>query len=88
MKSWYLYILECADNTLYTGITLDPERRLTEHNNGTGAKYTRARLPAAMVYCIPAGNRSEASRMEYRTKRLTRIKKRQLIETWVNEQGK
>ena len=88
MKSWYLYILECADNTLYTGITLDPERRLAEHNNGTGAKYTRARLPVAMVYCIPAGNRSEASRMEYRTKRLTRIKKRQLIETRSNEQGK
>ncbi|WP_300674767.1 GIY-YIG nuclease family protein [Desulfoluna sp.] len=79
MKSWFLYILECADGTLYTGITVDPERRLAEHNNGTGAKYTRARLPVAMVYCTPVSDRSEASRLEYRIKKLSRTAKLALI---------
>jgi len=79
MKSWYLYILKCADDTLYTGITVDPDRRLAEHNEGTGAKYTRARLPVAMVYCTTAKDRSEASRMEYRIKKLPRKSKLELI---------
>jgi putative endonuclease len=79
MKPWYLYILECADKTLYTGITVDPVRRLAEHNEGTGAKYTRARLPVAMVYRTEAKDRSEASRMEYRIKKLPRKAKLELI---------
>ncbi|BCS97453.1 hypothetical protein DSLASN_30850 [Desulfoluna limicola] len=79
MKPWYLYILECADKTLYTGITVDPDRRLAEHNDGTGAKYTRARLPVTMVYCTEAKDRSDASRMEYRIKKLPRKAKLDLI---------
>lgn len=80
MKPWYLYIVECADQTLYTGITVDPQKRLAHHNKGTGAKYTRARLPVAMVYCTPAKDRSEASRMEYRIKKMPRKAKLALIE--------
>ena len=81
MKPWTLYILECAAGTLYTGITTDPERRLAEHNAGTGARYTRARLPVTMVYQAPAKDRSEASRLEYRIKKLPRKAKLEMIKT-------
>ena len=87
MKPWYLYILECADTTFYTGITVDPQKRLACHNKGSGAKYTRARLPVTMVYCTPAKDRSEASRMEYRIKKLTRKAKRALIESGHKKRG-
>jgi len=79
MKPWYLYILECADGTLYTGITTDPGRRLDEHNTGVGARYTRARLPVAMVYQVSVKDRSEASRLEYRIKKLPRKAKLEMI---------
>lgn len=79
MKPWYLYILECADGTLYTGITTDPGRRLAEHNAGVGARYTRARLPVTMVYQTSVKDRSEASRLEYRIKKLPRKTKLEMI---------
>ena len=85
MKDWYLYILECADGTLYTGITLDLERRLGEHNGGQGAKYTRARLPVKMVYHIEVADRSRASKMEYRVKKMPRAKKLEIISGTINE---
>ena len=70
---YYVYILECADTTLYTGITTDLERRLDEHNNSTkGAKYTRARRPVKLVYSEELTNRSEASKREYYIKKLRR----------------
>jgi len=81
MKPWYLYILKCADGTLYTGITVDPERRLDEHNQGIGARYTHARRPVTMVYLTSVKDRSEASRLEYRTKKLPRKAKLELIKT-------
>jgi putative endonuclease len=79
MKKWYVYILQCADGTLYTGITTDVNRRLNEHNSGKGAKYTRTRLPVMIVAVTEAGSRSEASKEEYRIKQLTREQKMKLI---------
>lgn len=78
-KPWYVYILKCADDTLYTGITTDVNRRLNEHNKGTGAKYTKTRLPVVLVAVSEASNRSEASKEEYRIKQLTKKEKLQLI---------
>lgn len=82
-KNMYqLYILECADSTLYTGITTDLDRRLTEHNDSKlGAKYTSARRPVRLVYSQDFENRSLASREEYRIKKLTREEKIALINT-------
>jgi putative endonuclease len=79
MKKWYVYILQCADGTLYTGITTDVNRRLNEHNSGKGAKYTRTRLPVMVVAVTEASSRSEASKEEYRIKQLTREQKMKLI---------
>lgn len=78
-KIWYVYILQCSDNTLYTGITTDLDRRLYEHNKGIGAKYTRGRLPVKITWFSEHSNRSEASKEEYRIKQLTKNNKKQLI---------
>ncbi len=81
---YYVYILRCADDTLYTGITTDIERRLTEHNGEDaykkGAKYTRVRRPVVLVYSQKFEDRSSASSEEYRIKRLTRKEKELLID--------
>lgn len=78
--SYFVYILECSDNSLYTGITTNIEKRLNEHNTSTkGAKYTKARRPVKLVYQEPAQDRSAASKREYAIKKLTRIKKLKLI---------
>ena len=75
-----LYVLKCADDTLYTGITTDMERRLLEHNSSElGAKYTRARRPVKLVYHKSYKDRSEASIEESRIKKLPRSKKLELI---------
>ena len=80
---WYVYILECSDGTLYTGITTDLDKRLKTHNNGKGAKYTKARLPVVLKASFEAEDRSSASKEEYRIKQLTRKEKIELI----NEQS-
>ena len=78
---WYVYILHCADNTFYTGITTDLERRLMEHNESPrGAKYTRGRTPVKLVYKASHENRAHASKEEYRIKRLSRKEKLALFE--------
>lgn len=78
--SYSVYILQCADDTLYTGIATDVDRRLTEHNSSEkGAKYTRSRRPVRLVYREPFPDRSSASRREYEIKKLSRGKKLQLI---------
>jgi putative endonuclease len=75
-----LYILRCADGSLYTGIALDVARRLEEHRNGTrGAKYLRGRTPLELVFEQPAGDRAAAQRLEHRVKRLSRTEKEALI---------
>ncbi|MFT7328427.1 MAG: putative endonuclease [Crocinitomicaceae bacterium] len=78
---YYLYILRCADDTLYTGITTDLERRIKEHNGMMpgGAKYTAARNPVIVVYHSQHSNRSTASIEESRIKKLTRQQKEVLI---------
>jgi len=77
---YYLYILECADQTLYTGITTDLIRRTAEHNkNKLGAKYTSARRPVKIVYFKKFKNRSAASRAEARIKKLKKSEKLALI---------
>lgn len=80
--SWFVYIVRCADNTLYTGVARDVEKRLQQHNHGSaGAKYTRARRPVELVYREGAANRSEAQQREYRIRHLSAVQKRQLIES-------
>ena len=76
---WYVYIARCGDESLYTGITTDPARRELAHNRGTGAAYTRARLPVRLVYLEPAAGRSEALRREIAIKRLGRAEKEALV---------
>lgn len=78
---WYTYILKCADNTLYTGITTDISRRVDEHNsdNKLAAKYTRVRRPVTLVYQQPFKTRSLAARREAQIKKLTRLEKETLL---------
>ena len=78
--SWSVYILRCADGTLYTGIAPDVEKRLQKHNEGKGAKYTRGRGPVELVYREELANRAEASKREYQIKQLSRPEKLALIE--------
>jgi putative endonuclease len=76
---WFVYILECIDDTLYTGITNDLNKRIEKHNKGTGAKYTRGRGPVCLKWSYEAENKSEAAKMEYRIKKLSKSKKIDII---------
>ena len=77
---WFVYILECNDKTLYTGITTDLEKRVEEHNSGKeAAKYTRVRRPVKCVYNETHKNRSEATKREFAIKQLSRKEKLKLI---------
>jgi putative endonuclease len=80
-KPWYVYILRCADNSLYTGVTLDVKKRLDEHNGvtGNGAKYTRARRPVKLVYREESASRSDACKREYDIKSLSKTEKESLL---------
>jgi len=77
---YHLYILQCADKTLYTGVTVDLKRRVGEHNSSRlGAKYTRTRRPVKLVYSKKFRNRSSAQKAESRIKKLSRQEKLALI---------
>ena len=76
----YTYILECSDKSLYTGWTTDLEKRLQMHNQGKGAKYTRARLPVRLVYFEEYATKSEAMQREVAIKRMKRKEKQALIQ--------
>ncbi|WP_186206843.1 GIY-YIG nuclease family protein [Burkholderia gladioli] len=76
--SWYLYLIECEDGSVYTGITTDVDARFAQHANGTGARYTRSRKPRAVLASFELADRSSASRAEYWVKRLTPAQKREL----------
>lgn len=67
-RTWHIYLLQCADGTLYTGITVDPERRVKTHNAGRGARYTRTRLPVRLLASLPLPSHGEAMRLETRIK--------------------
>ena len=77
--TWFCYLLRCADDTLYCGITNDLTKRLAAHNAGTAAKYTRTRIPVELVFSETCDDRSVASKRELAIKRLTREKKLALI---------
>ena len=77
---WFVYVVECADSSLYTGITNDVARRINEHNYGAqAAKYTRARRPVELVYIEGFDTRSMATKREYEIKKMPRGEKLKLI---------
>lgn len=78
-KDWNVYIVRCADDSLYTGIAKDVEARLRRHNDGSGAAYTRSRRPVALAYVEPGMSRSEALVREAQLKRLPRSEKQRLV---------
>ncbi len=78
-QGWLVYLLRCADGSLYTGITNDLARRLRAHESGRGSRYTRSRLPVEPVWTRPCASRGEALRLEARIKRLPAARKRRLV---------
>ena len=81
MSSWLCYLLRCADDTLYCGITNDLDKRLAAHNAGTAAKYTRSRGPVQLVFVEECADRSTASKREIAIKHLSRAEKLALTES-------
>tara|TARA_B100000686_G_scaffold316781_1_gene364931 strand:- start:660 stop:920 length:261 start_codon:yes stop_codon:yes gene_type:complete len=77
--TWSVYILKCSDGSLYTGITVNLERRIAEHRKGVGARYTRGRGPFSLKYVEYCNNRSEATKREASIKSLSRSKKLKII---------
>ncbi|MBT5188016.1 MAG: GIY-YIG nuclease family protein [Kordiimonadaceae bacterium] len=77
--AWCVYILKCGDDSYYTGITNDLEKRVNDHECGKGAKYTRGRGPFKIIYKEDLDNRSEASKREIEIKKLSRPDKEKLI---------
>lgn len=80
-QTHYVYVVECSDGTLYTGYTTDVARRLAEHNDGTGAKYTAGRTPVTLRYVEYHDSRSAAQSREYEIKSYSRREKEQLVAT-------
>lgn len=80
MNKWVVYILECGDGSLYTGITTDLNKRLKKHNEGIASKYTRAKRPVSIVYTEEAVSVSSAKKREFEIKKLSRQDKLKLIE--------
>ena len=77
----YVYLLRCADGSLYCGWTTDPEARLAAHNSGRGAKYTRSKLPVKLVYTEAYADRHEALSREWHIKRMSREEKQRLCKS-------
>ena len=82
--NWYVYIVRCVDDSLYTGVATDVTRRVQEHNadDRLGARYTRARRPVQLVYSEVCRDRSQAQRREYAIRRLNRVQKESLLLDW------
>lgn len=87
--SWFVYIVRCSDDSLYTGVTTDIEKRIFQHNhcNKRGAKYTRVRRPVTLVYNEPANDRSSACQREYQIKQFSKRQKESLVMKNSNETG-
>ncbi|MFB6243461.1 MAG: GIY-YIG nuclease family protein [Halobaculum sp.] len=83
----YVYVLSCADGSLYTGYTTDPERRVAEHDAGEGAKYTRGRTPVELVHVERFDSRSAAMSREHEIKSLSRSAKERLVEGTTDSSG-
>lgn len=73
--TWYVYICQCFDQTLYTGISNNVAKRIAAHNNGKGAKYTKTRRPVVLLKQFECADRSSASKLEYKIKKMTRQQK-------------
>ena len=80
-RDWVVYVLKCRGGELYTGCTVDLERRVAQHNQGTGSKYTRSRRPVSLVYSEPCGSRSRALKRELEIKQMSRREKVRLVQT-------
>ena len=81
-SSWYVYLIECRDGSLYTGIAVDVALRYDKHVAGKGARYTRSHPPLRLLGQCAYPDRAEASRAEYRIKQLSAAQKRRLSESW------
>ncbi|MEM8858077.1 MAG: GIY-YIG nuclease family protein [Chloroflexota bacterium] len=77
--TWFIYMIRCVDNSLYTGITTDVEKRFQKHSQGKGAKYLKSKRPLQLVYQQPIGDRSLASKVEYAVKQLSKSKKELIV---------
>ncbi|HCY84160.1 MAG TPA: hypothetical protein DHV36_03390 [Desulfobacteraceae bacterium] len=78
-KEWLVYLLECADKSLYCGVTKDLEARIQKHNQGKASRYTRSRLPVSCVAASPMLCKQDAFRLEYQTKQLPAAKKKDRV---------
>ena len=85
MPRHFVYIVRCADGTLYTGWTRDPEARVAVHNTGRGAKYTASRRPVALVYVEPCRSLNRALKREHEVKRRSRAEKDRLVQDFAAE---
>jgi DNA-binding protein HU-beta len=84
-KTWSIYLLECADGSLYTGITVDVAARLAAHQSGNGARYTRSHKPLRLIASAPVGNKSEALKAELAIKRLPKKQKLPAVQSLVSQ---
>ena len=82
--SWFLYLIECLDGSIYTGIAIDVAARYSEHASGKGARYTRAHPPARLLASIEYPDRSSAAKAEYRIKQLKAAGKRKFLAGWIS----
>ena len=81
-RNYYVYLLECKNSAIYTGITTDITRRISEHKNGKGSKYVAKKGVKELLAVWICNDRSEASQLEYKIKQLDHMKKRQLVAQW------
>jgi len=86
MSNWFVYLLHCADETLYCGITTDLKRRLAQHNAGTGAKYTRARTPVSLAAHVKVPSKSDALRFEIMVKKQRKADKISFLHAYTPSQ--
>ncbi len=85
---YYVYMVRCKDNSLYTGWTTDPKRRTKEHNEGKGAKYTRSKRPVKLVYVEETSTKQEAMRREYAIKQLQKVEKEEICKNGLDGKNK
>ena len=86
--NWYLYLVRCADDTIYTGISIDVQARINKHNNGRGAKYTSTRLPVRLIYSESQPDRISAMKRELQVKRWSRKLKENLARGFSLQEAK
>ncbi len=86
--NWHLYMVRCADDTIYTGISIDVSSRVTKHNSGRGAKYTQARLPVRLIYSESQPDRISAMKREIQVKRWNRKMKEKLAKGFSLQEAK